>query len=73
MSKWLVTALIWIGVDVVLAVVGLPAWLYLARAPHAPSAAYWLSILIPNVLLFVLPGGLSAGIYLLIASRTARS
>ncbi len=72
MSKWLMAALIWIGIDAVLAVVGLPAWVYLARAPHSPSASYWVSVLVPNILLFVVPGGLSAGMYLVIASRTSR-
>jgi hypothetical protein len=38
-------ALIWIGIDVVLAVVGLPVWVYLAKAPHSPSASYWVSLL----------------------------
>ena len=72
MSRRLVAALIWIGIDVVLAVVGLPIWVYLARAPHPASISYWVSILMPNILLFILPGGLSAGVYVLIASRTPR-
>lgn len=62
--------MIWIGIDVVLGIVGLPVWLYLARTPHPPSVSYWVSILMPNILLFVIPGALSAGIYLIIATRT---
>jgi hypothetical protein len=73
MSKWLMAALIWIGINVLLALVGLPAWVYLVRAPHPASISYWVSILIPNVLLFILPGGFASAVYLLIASRASRT
>jgi hypothetical protein len=68
-NKWLIAGLIWIAIDVILAVIGLPAFIYLATGPHESSVSYWVSILTPTVLLFILPGGLSAAVYLLIASR----
>jgi hypothetical protein len=71
-NKWLIAALIWIGIDFVIAVLGIPVWVYLAKAPHPASAAYWISILIPNVLLFIVPGGLSGGAFLLIEHSIRR-
>lgn len=71
-NRYLVAALIWAGVDVLLVVIALPAFLVIARGSHPASVVYWVSILLPNVVLLVVPGGLTAGAYLFVESRMRR-
>ena len=39
---------------------------------HPRDVSYWIAILPPNLLLFIVPGALSAGLYLLIEHQTRR-
>ncbi len=39
---------------------------------HPRYISYWIAILPPNLLLFIVPGVVSAGVYLLIEHQTRR-
>ena len=69
--RWAIAALIWIGVDVVIGVISAPALMVFFSGTHPRDLSYWIAILPPNLLLFIVPGDLSAGRYLLIEHQNA--
>lgn len=77
MSRLSIAALIWLGVDIFLALIAAPAIVLveipgLVRAWGRHDLVYMIDILIPNVMLMIVPGAIMAGVYLFVASRIAR-
>ncbi len=75
MSRVAIAALVWLGVDIFLGVVGAPAIVLvlipgLVRAWGRRDIAYMIDALIPNVMMIV-PGGIAAGTYYVIARRVS--
>ena len=77
MNRITVALLIWLGVDTLLAVLAAPvAFVFipgLIRAWGRHDVAYMIDVLLPNVVLMIVPGGIVAGAYLLIVSRMRRN
>ena len=77
MSHRAIALLIWASIDLLLAAVAAPAILLdfvpgLSRAWSTHDAPYMFDILAPNITLMILPGGMVAGAYYLIARRASR-
>ena len=77
MSHRAIAALIWIGLDFMLAGLAAPGILFafvpgLVNAWSRHDIADMVYLLAPNVTLMIVPGGIAAGAYLLIASRVSR-
>jgi hypothetical protein len=70
--RWAIAALIWAGVDVVIGVISAPALMVFFSGNHPRDPSYWIAILPPNLLLFIVPGALSAGLYFLIEHQMRR-
>lgn len=78
MSQAAIAMLIWLGVDILLGVTAVPVIVQilvpgLVNAWARHDVAYMVSVLTPNILLFIVPGAIVAGAYVLIANKISRS
>jgi hypothetical protein len=70
MSRRAVAALIWLGTSVVMAALVVPVMLASSIDDWASwGLLTWIDVLIPNLLLILLPGALSAAGYRFISAR----
>ncbi|HEY8840308.1 MAG TPA: hypothetical protein VIO80_06570 [Candidatus Dormibacteraeota bacterium] len=70
MSRRAIAALIWVGTSVVMAALVVSVMVASSIDHWASwSLLTWIDVLIPNLLLIVLPGALSAAGYLFISAR----
>ena len=73
MSQRAIAALIWAGTSVVVAAFVVPVMvLSLTGYSSDWGVRTWIGVLIPNLLLILLPGGLSAASYVVISTRVRR-
>ena len=73
MSNGAIAALIWLGTSVVLAVLVLPVMVMLFMHDGTRwSLVTWIDVLIPNLVPILVPSGLTAAAFWLIANRVRR-
>lgn len=74
MSQRKIALLIWVGGSIFLALLLAPVVVTIfARDGSRWSLVTWIDVLIPNLLLVLVPSGLTAVAYLIIASKVSRN
>jgi len=77
MNRWAVAGLVWLGIDIVLGVMAAPVVIAIfipgaLRAWSDHDLGYVFSVVAPNLVLMIVPGGIAAAAYLFVVNKVGR-